>query len=239
MFELKFLQQTFMISHSNIQKLQFCTLLSDTIQNIVHVSSVKQDATHKNFNEFMASFFLFSLCSHFSGLIFTCKAFNISQQKTVFCSKYNKLYIVLYHNSCFLYSCSNRRKKLRNDYEKEKKFNLWRCLRTIYSSELSKEYLWEFFSYKARSRKKQYKIYLSVLYIHMCSKHNVYLYKFFSSHRHNRGKITNLCSIYFLIAVERSIKLLNKKICIQIYFQHVAKQLNYLFCRLCELYTDP
>lgn len=46
-------------------------------------------------------FSIFSLLSHFSGLIFTCKAFNISQQKTVFCLKYNTIYNLLYHNSCF------------------------------------------------------------------------------------------------------------------------------------------
>lgn len=66
------------------------------------------------------------------------------------------------------------------------------------------------------------------LYTHVFQTQRIYK---FSSHRH-RGKITNLCSIYFLIAVERSIKLLNKKICIQIYFQHVAKQLNYLFLQI-------
>lgn len=119
-------------------------------------------------------FSIFSLLSHFSGLIFTCKAFNISQQKTVFCPKYNTYIICCITILVFLYSCSNIRKKLRNVYEEEKKFNLWRCLRTICSSELSKEYLWDFFLTRREAERNNTK-YIYLLFIYTCVPNTTYI----------------------------------------------------------------
>lgn len=120
-------------------------------------------------------FSIFSFLSHFSGLIFTCKAFNISQQKTVFCSKYNTIYNLLYHNSCFSLFLLKYTEKTEKCLWEGKKFNLWRCLRTNCSSELSKEYLWDFFLLTRREAERNNTKYIYLLFIYTCVPNTTYI----------------------------------------------------------------